>query len=254
MLINEFTVLTQSYHQPELVEILIRSFEKYKPIDFKVKYIVIEGSNDTSYKERILNLANNIQWYNNSSADRNNPIMGASTANGENLEFGKKYIDTDFAFVCHNDVAVLSSNFYKVFQEYSKKYDLISACKDNGRINACHISGLFIKNEILQNVNCMPLLPRLDVGDTLTLFCIENNINYISLPNTHNNPEIIKDINNWRQLDVDCGIDMCIVDKEIIFMHLGRGTPKRLNAYTKSGKISYNGWQEIHKNLLNEKI
>ena len=248
---KKVTVLTQSYHQPELLEILVKSFEKHKIEDLNVSYVIVEGSSDTSYADRIKSLSDNIVWFNNESADEKNPVGGASTANGKNIEFGKKFIESEWTFVCHNDVAVTSQNFYKTFLKLSKDYDLISMCKDNERVNACHISGLFVKTELLQKVDCMPALPALDVGDRLTEYCRENNLNYVSLPNSHNDKAVLQSISGiWRDLGDDCGIDRCIVDDEVIFTHLGRGTPKSLNAYSKQGKITYQGWLDLHQNRI----
>ena len=172
-----------------------------------------------------------------------------------NLEFGKKHAKTKWVFVCHNDISVESNNFYKVLYEKSKDYDLISMCKDNdpGRIGACHISGLLVKNEILQNVDCMPNLPEIDVGDNLTVYCRKNNLNYTSLPNTHNDPSLwekIKETGLWYSIGKNSGVDRCIVNDEVIFAHLGRGTPKFLNSYFKNGKVSFSGWEKIHRQYL----
>lgn len=246
---NEMTVLLQSYHQEELTTIAVKSFEKHKPKDLLIKYIVVEGSDDTNYKDNIMKISDNISWYNNIAADNNNPIAGASTANGLNIEFGKKFIETDWVFVCHNDVSVESKKFFEVLREESKNFSLISCCRDNGRIEACHISGLLVKNKILQEVDCMPLLPELDVGDRLTLYCRQNNLKYKSLPNTHNNPKLVETIKNefWRNAGENCGVDRCVIDGDVIFCHLGRGTPKFLNAYRKQGKILHSDWCRIHK-------
>jgi hypothetical protein len=248
---DELTVLMQTYHQKKLTATAIRSFEKYKPDNLKITYIVVEGSEDDSYKQSITSLAKNVKWYNNKGGDIGDPINGASTANGLNLEFGKAYAQTDWVFVCHNDVAVQSSNFYKVLQQHAKNYCLISCCKDPLRIGACHISGLLVKNSILQKVDCMPDMPRIDVGDRLTEYCRENNLNYISLPNTHNTPDLWNDLTGiWSSVGKDCGVDRCVIDGEVIFCHLGRGIPKFFNQYFKQGKISHDGWCLLHEQHL----
>jgi hypothetical protein len=248
---KKITVLTQSYHQPELLEILVRSFEKYKIDDVEISYLIIEGSSNTSYANHIKSLSKNIVWFNNDAADEKNPIIGASTANGKNIEFGKKMIQTDWTFVCHNDVAVTSKKFFETFLKLSENYELISTCKDNARICACHISGLFVKTELLQKVDCMPALPELDVGDRLTQYCRAEGLNYISLPNSHNDESILRSISGlWNELGTNCGVDRCIVDGEVIFTHLGRGTPKSLNAYSKAGKITHQGWIKLHQDEL----
>lgn len=246
----DITVLTQSYHQPELLEILVKSFEKHKIDDVNISYVIVEGSSESSYYDRIKNLSKRIYWYNNPQADEKNPIEGASKANGKNLEFGKRFVDTEWTFVCHNDVAVTSNKFFKMFMNLSSEYEMISMCKDNIRIGACHISGLFVKTDILKKVDCMPRLPELDVGDGLTLYFRENNLKYVNLPNTQNDKSVFPTLTGvWKELGENCGIDRCAIDGEVIFTHLGRGTPKSLNSYTKQGKISYQGWINLHDSL-----
>ena len=248
---KKLTILMQTYHQKRLTLIAIKSFEEFKPKDLEVEYVIVEGSGDTSYKNEVCNISKNIKWFNNPSADSKNPIGGASTANGLNLEFGKLHATSDWVFVCHNDVAVQSSRFYETLQKYAKDYDLISCCKDNIRINACHISGLLVKNSILQKVDCMPDMPRLDVGDRLTEYCREQNLKYISLPNTQNDPELWNVLKGkWYDFGKNCGVDRCVIDNEVVFCHLGRGTPKFLNQYTKQGKIMHDDWCIIHEKYL----
>ena len=111
---KKFTVLTQSYHQEDFLVILLKSFEKFKPKDFDIEYVVVEGSDDVSYKEKVCNISPNIKWFNNVESDTNNPINGASTANGLNIEFGKQFIESEWTFVCHNDIAVTSKNFFNI--------------------------------------------------------------------------------------------------------------------------------------------
>lgn len=248
---KELTVLLQSYHQKKLTLIAIKSFEKYKPKDLKVNYIVVEGSDDTSYKNEVCSLSENVIWFNNIKGDIKNPINGASTANGLNLEFGKQFVNTEWVFVCHNDVSVQSSNFFQVLFDFSRDYQLVACCMDPIRIQACHISGLLVKNSILQSVDCMPDMPRIDVGDRLTEHCREKNIKYINLPNTHNNPELWYNISGiWKEIGKNCGVDRCVVDNEVIFCHLGRGTPKFLKQYYKEGKVTHEGWCNLHENYL----
>lgn len=248
---KKLTVLTQTYHQEHLTRILVSSFEEHKPDGLEIEYVVVEGSDDTSYKDKVTSISENVKWYNNTGGEVNDPVTGASTANALNLEYGKTKVSSEWVFVCHNDVAVQSENFFHVLFEHSKKYDLISCCKDNNRIEACHISGLLVKNEILQITDCMHKLPGIDVGDNLTVYCRENDLPYTSLPNTHNDPSLWDDLSGtWKEVGKNCGIDRCIVNNEVIFCHLGRGTPKSLNRYTKSGKITYGGWCKLHEKYL----
>ena len=94
-MINNLTVLTISYHQKELVDIVIRGFEKYKPADLKITYVVVENSTDTSYKEHTESLADNVIFKNNISANN----VKASLANGMGIELGKQFIKDKYVFI-----------------------------------------------------------------------------------------------------------------------------------------------------------
>ena len=246
---KNLTVLTVSYHQKELTSILIRSFEKFKPKDLNITYVVVENSADTTYKDEIEGMALNVKWFNNPEAD----AASGSVANGLGIEFGKKHIEDEYTFVCHNDVAVTCSSFFEeMFGKIDEGYKLVGVLKDNIRINAVHVSGYLTTTELLKKVDHMADLPRLDVGDRLTEYCRENEIKYHVFRNTHNTPELYEVCNEpFRSLGRDCGVDRCLnKDNKVMFIHLGRGTSKSRGTYWKSGKLSHTDWINFNNGVI----
>lgn len=80
----------------------------------------------------------------------------------------------------------------------------------------------------------------LDVGDSFTSFCRQFNKQYNVLPNTHNDKQLYKQIKDNRYKNFN--VDRCVINNEVISMHLGRGTVKALNIYSDSGKVMYDDW------------
>ena len=60
--ISEVDVITPTFHSEKFINLMIRSFEKFKPSDLKINYIIVENSDDDSYKEKTLALCENITW------------------------------------------------------------------------------------------------------------------------------------------------------------------------------------------------
>ena len=241
---KNLTVLTLAFHQKELTNILIRSFEKFKPKDLNITYIVVENSDDISYKKETELLADNVKWFNNPEAEP----YGGTDANGMGIEFGKKFIEDDYVFVCHTDVAVTHFSFFKeFFNKIDEGYRLVGATKDNDRINAVHVSGYLTTTELLKKVSALADMPRIDVGDRLTEYCREKEIKYYVFRNTHNEPELYKICNEpYRSLGKGCGVDRCLnEDDEVMFIHLGRGVAKQQKIYSKFGKLNFNNWIEF---------
>ena len=246
---NKLTVLTLTFHQKDLVDILIRSFEKYRPENLEITYVVVENSNDTSYKEHTESLAKNVRWFNNPDAD----VGEASTANGMGIEFGKHHVKDEWTFVCHNDVAVTDTTFFEeMFRKVEEGYELVGVVKDNSRIEAVHVSGYLTKTNLLQKVDARHNMPILDVGDRLTEYFRENDMKYHVFRNTENNHGLYEVCNEpYHSLGPSCGMDRCLNSNDkVMFIHLGRGAPKSMNKYFKPGKITYPGWVKFCNEVI----
>lgn len=248
--IEKLTVLTVSFNTPEYIKCLIKSFEKFKPVDINIEYIVVENS-QLNFKEELLSITEHVTFLNNPTKE-----IG-SEANASGLEFGKKHVNTDYCFICHSDVLVSSYNFFNfLFTKISDGYEIIGTMRDNIRINALHVSGIFLKSDLLKSINTYPIYKNgdlaLDVGDTITEYARNNNIKHISMNNTMNDKGLYSKINNPYNLwGPDCGVCRGVNDSnEVIFLHLGRGTPKYQKTFSRAGKKTTEDWIAYSETLL----
>ena len=245
-----------SYCSKDLTSLAVRSFEKHKnQHDFN--YIVVENSTDTSYRGHIKALSPNVIWVQNPETpniSQNGNI--ASVANAMAVEKGLEYVNTEYVFICHNDVVACHENWLDFLVDKMKKHNLAAASYvlDNGRINALHISGILVKTEVAKAVSMHPVYEDgkqlLDVGDSITQYCRDNDLDYFFCRNTHNDEahvDLCEDV--YKELAyVDRALDD---DGNVIFLHLGRGSVKTLGTYWKANRTTLDGWVEfVEKNIL----
>ena len=241
---KHLSVVAPTFHCKDLALIFVKSFEYFKPDDLTINYIIVENSQDISYKEDVIDLAPKVTWINNDIT-----LVG-SEANASGVEKGLKYVDDDWVFIAHCDVCVVNQLFYTdMFKKIDEGYKLIGTVLDPSklRINAIHISGFMMEYEIAKRINYYPRKLEdgtfFDVGDEATSYCRKNNVKNYCFRNTFNNPALI-DLIDDKYKPVYC--DRCINDdNEVIFIHLGRGIPKTDKTYTKLGKTSLEGWKEF---------
>ena len=254
--LDRLEVVIPTYHSPILTSILLRSFEKFKPDDMELIYHVVENSSDTSYKQDILQISENIIWYNNPEADSRYETVDnkPSWANHSALEYVRDKIETPYTLLCHNDCVVASTKFFDEFKDIANKgYKLIGTSwfPSNG---ALHVAGLLVETEIFKKVGTKPNFDEgLDVGDILTLYCLENELPMFCFNNTLNKPEITSFCNEpWKFLAPDCGVDRTFDSKheEVINVHLSRGAEKNIGRYIKLGKLNIFGWSEICNRII----
>jgi len=251
---RKINVLTVTFHTPNLIKSMIQSFEKFKPSNLEITYVVVENSSDISYKLDTESLASNVVWVNHEDGEK----YQSSHGHGMAFDIGKEKCDHEYTFVCHSDTCVTSENFFNnFFKKKSEGFDLIGVCYDAhpDRIKAVHCSGYMVKTEILKSTTMLPQLPRYDTTDFVTKYCRDNNIKVHVFENTYNNPEITSAINEpFRSWGPKCGVDRCVNDQgEVIFMHLGRGTSKQQNIYRTPGKMNHIQWVQICNTIIDHK-
>lgn len=246
-MIKNLSVIIPSFHSKDLTSLCMRSFDKFKPLDLCIRYVVVENSDDTTYKDDIIELADNVKWINN------NTMSIGSWANAEAIDMGLKEVDTEWVFICHCDTFVTSSLF---FEELSEKveddYHMVGTGLDQTRINACHISGIFVKTEIAEAVNMYPTdgAMTMDVGDDITRYCRDKKIKHCCFKNTYNSFEEEKLANDkYKGFRVNRSVND---NGEVLFMHLGRGIPKTQGIYKKEGRVYFADWIKFCKEILDD--
>lgn len=243
---REVTILTVSYKTPKLVKCLIESCIKFCPEDLKIYFIVVENSKETKYKKYIESLSDSVLFVNNEQADG----IHGSVANSLGIEMGKQLIKTEYTIVMHSDFMVTSTEFFNQFAYVSVHHDVVAGTSDTRRIRAGHISCLSLKTELLKKVSSMPALPYLDVGDSYTWYCMDNNLPMFVFRNTLNQKELVsKCTGEFEKMHYTDRI-FSLNSDEIIGIHLGRGTPKNSGDYYKEGRVGMKEWYELHRYLM----
>ena len=247
-MIDNVSIIIPSFYSNKLTSICIRSFEKFKPLSLKINYIVVENSNDISYKEHVMNLANDVQWINNETPLR------YSEANGEAVEIGLKSVFTEYVFIVHCDVCVTHEKFFtELFQKVYDGNKLVGTSLDPARINATHISGVLVKTTIAKSVSFSPLYVYgkqiADSGDALTIKCRAENIPHYCFENTFNSPNLVENLT--EKFKPFNGVSRTIdKDNNVIFMHLGRGIVKTQGLYKEKNKVLLEDWVDFCETIL----
>ena len=246
---EQIDFIIPSFHSEELTTLAIKSFEKFKG-NFDFRYIVVENSDDISYKDNILALSKNITWVQNPTNLIN------SEANASGLEIGLEHVKSDYVFFSHNDVVACHPDWMNfLYSKISEKCKLSGTVLDNVRINAVHVSGYLTTTEIAKNMPLYPVyknnLQIKDVGDGATEYCRKNNLQYFCCQNTENDDILVELCKEpYKGFRVDRALND---DNEVIFLHLGRGTPKAMGTYTKQNRIYLDDWVKfINANILND--
>lgn len=234
----KISVITQSCRQREYTVNCIKSLYHFCPDDITLNTIVIENSNDVSYKHEVESISTNITWINDSNK------YGKSMANAQCIMNGLKLVQDEWVLLLHNDTCVTSPSFFtESLNKISGGYGLIGTCYDRhpNRHSSIIVLGCFVKTEIAKKIDFRPgglseTGQEWDTGEKLHIYCRENNIKTFCFDNTYNNPEIIdrlfppfKDIIELRTIDKN---------NEVMFMHFCRGTEKSTGSFSKRGRFS----------------
>ncbi len=256
---KEFTVVFPTYHCKDYATILIKSFEKFKPTELNISYVVVENSDDDSYKDHILSLADSIIWIQNKIDLSSHPHnVRPSFANAKGVIKGLEKVVSEWTFVAHSDVCVTSESFFtELIKKVDEGYELIGTVKDNIRMHAIHVSGYLTKTDYLRKVDISPNVEWkgigdaaiiYDVGDSVDLFCRLNNIKTFCFENTEND-SALRPLSPYDKFHVDRCLDK---EGKTIFMHLGRGADKEAGVYKKPNRILKDDWVKFCYKLIGE--
>ena len=276
---KKIDIIIPSYKSRTLTSLAIRSFEKFKS-EFYFRYIVVENACDESYKELVLALAEDVVWISN----KQKAGYCRAAANAEAIEVGLKYVKSDLVFMCHNDTVACHDNWMNIlYEKIQEGCHIAGTVLDNVRIKAVHISGMLLTTELAKKISCYPINKKasivyqglsfekiselninatkkalnipdnvhLDVGDTYTQYCRENNLNYFCLKNTENDNVDFKLMEPYTNFFADRAVDD---SGNVVFMHLGRGIAKKDKKYSIKGRVSSHEWEKfVEENVLGGK-
>ena len=143
-------IVMPSFKSERLTCLAIKSFEQNKST-FDFRYIVVENSDDTSYKEKVESISENIVWVQNPTS------LVHSNANAIAVEKGLEYVESELVFICHNDVAAVDPNWmHFLFSKIKEGNKLVGTVLDNIRIKAVHISGFLTYTKFAKENNMYP--------------------------------------------------------------------------------------------------
>jgi molybdopterin-guanine dinucleotide biosynthesis protein A len=250
---DEISIIIPTFHSKDLILISIKSFEKFCPNWLKLNYIIVENSNDVSYKDQVIQLVsrkNNVHWINN------NIVFTGSEANASAIVEGLKHVKTDKVLLVHCDVCVTSEFFFiDMINKYNQGYELVGTKFDDARINAIHVSGLMVKTDIVKELDIFPRYLNdqcfMDVGDNITQYFKEQKKPYYCFHNA-NNKRLIREKIDEKFKEVDAAI--CVNDKnDVIFLHLARGIAKTDGTYRfmkDPKKVLLEDWKQFASKIL----
>jgi len=188
--------------------------------------------------------------------------IDGSYANAIALEIGMRLINPDTLTVMalHSDTLVTKEGWLEYLR--SKMNDRVRAVgcfRDNIRINALHISGLLFDFQLYKRLGVSMLpnirqrlnegLPEYDVGDAVS-YCFEKNgYSLYGCVNTHNDTKVIEWVATGSVYDVPV-VRVFNDQREVVFLHLGRGTLKVAGQYNKEGRLLAEEWVDYAEGII----
>lgn len=212
----DITIIIPSYNNIKLLTKCIDSFNYFCTENIKLHFIIIENTSFIEYKD------NFEKKYSRLKVIPNNTTEVGSDANASAICKGIKYCNTDLVFICHNDTLVCHENFFKeLINKINEGYKLVGFRIDESRVKAIHISGLLTYKYIVNNSQIYKN-NKMDVGDGITVFCRENNLNIFCFENTFNGFKLKTNlpVKKYHDYSID-------KNNNIIFSHCGRGSSKK---------------------------
>lgn len=174
---------------------------------------------------------------------------GGSIANGVALEIAAEVIDGKYMFVMHNDALPVKSGWLSFLKsKLNDKVKIAGVSRDKIRVNAVHQSGFLIDSALCRRLELsfMPSMPDYDDGDGITLGLRHYGYDSYSCKNTFNNPETFVWLNSPVYPDFlreYTRFDRCFNDdRELIYLHLGRGTKMFRDLFTQEMQMSKKDW------------
>lgn len=179
-----------------------------------------------------------------------------SYANAAGIEIGLRAIDPDSRVVMtlHMDTLVCSGSWLSFFvSKLSGRTKVAGVCRANHRVpeGVVHVLGCMVDYQEFKRLGLTywPELPRLDVGDRITLAMQAAGFAAFSCRNTFEEPALIERIpvaSPLRGIHVLRAFDDA---GEVIFLHLSRVIPKSANRYA-GQSASIEDWVALAERLL----
>lgn len=168
---------------------------------------------------------------------------GGSLCNGVALEMASHVVETDYVFVMHNDILVGPGWLEFLLSKLTERVRGAAVSFDPARLHAMHQSGFLVDFRLFHplKMSFLPKLPEYDVGDLVTIRLREAGFDTYICKNTFNHPETLAWITDEALRAMYC-VRAFNDDREVIYLHLGRGTSKTAGTYRQQGKTTAERW------------
>jgi len=184
-------------------------------------------------------------------------LSAGSYANAVGLELGLRCLPPETHQVCvlHNDVFAMAPHWLAYLQSRMTaqvRVAAISRDEHPERIAAAHVSGLLFDYQLYRSLNLsmFPDLPRLDVGDRISEGFRAAGFTEFICRNTYNEPDCLEWISEESRLRTLHSVRVFDDDRQVIFLHMGRGTAKASGRYNQPGKTYPQEWVEFARDYL----
>lgn len=168
---------------------------------------------------------------------------GGAICNGVALELASRFVKTQRMFVMHNDVLVWKGWMEYLLSKMNDQVRGVAVSHDPSRTHAMHQSGFLFDFTLFSSLNMtfLPNLPDYDPGDMVTVRLHEAGFETFICKNTRNHPESVGRVKESSLRAMYC--DRVFDDSgDVIYLHLGRGTPKVNGTYQQEGRTTSQQW------------
>ena len=178
---------------------------------------------------------------------------GGALCNGIALEIASRFIQTRYCFVMHNDILVRPRWLEFLLSKLNDRVRGAAVSHDPGRVFAMHQSGFLFDFSLFRplKMSFLPKVPAYDPGDLVTVRLREAGYAYYICRNTFNDPETVACITD-EALRTMYSVRSFSDEDEVIYLHLGRGTPKTAGTYAREGKTGLSEWLRFAERDLRE--
>jgi len=263
---TDISVVMTTFESYDLTKHAVLSFLKFKnDVTYKIYLVDNFSRQDTVDKLIDFSRNENVNLILNRKSDGTVVSMlngtNGSYLNGLGIQTGVNEIDSNFAFICHNDVLAYSDGWLDhLFSKLGDDVKGASFSQDTIRIRAMHMSGYLLDWNYYRSSDDVFWFPKWDNGNMLwdaadhpTKHIREDNKKYHVCHNTFNEKHLLENLRDEMIDKYNIHADKSLDDNgKIMYLHLGRGLLKSENRYNKPGRTYHREWIEFCKDVLGE--
>lgn len=233
-----------------ILEVCIRSIKEYTPEEHEL-WVVDNNSPEESVKWLAAIKGINIIF------NRSRYVDNGSYDNAIGLELATRIIDKESRYIMalHQDIMVCKTGWLSnMLSKIDGNVKAVGVRLDKYRVSECilHVLGYIIDFQIFKKLKLsfLPQLPNYDVGDLAIYNLTKSGYGIYAFPNSLHEPELlhnIPDSSPFKTIYMDRTFDE---NKEIFFLHMGRGVIKSEGKGAFEGKTLPEEWIDFGKQYI----